>query len=407
MGRKKKVVVEATDAGSVMAAMVAAAEKQFGAGHMYIADQHAKRQIGLPLPSLALEYALYSNVLYLGSVYGIAGPPASYKSSLGLEFAKLICKANGNATLTETEGGKISSSIVQAILGEYSKRLLMKMVTSVEDAQAFMTSMIEWGQSTFPERNQLIGYFLDSLNGSGGKEKHEKMLEEGYASRNFPVEALLWTSWLQTFSSRFIGWPMVLVFVNHQKADINNTNAYRHPGGVAQEFYATVYMHVRRLRVNDGATQRVSQVELRIVKHSFEPEGRRIEIPFVMDKTQQPNRLYFDWGHATAHLLSDKTISGTIGDIINVTTTSNSMTALTRRFSCKQLGLKEVTGEQLGIAIQQDDKLMADLRKALGIQVNEIWSGCTLPVLSTPEAIPSTTTPAEEYFDGDADDDKE
>ena len=81
----KKKVVKATDPDAFMANMTAAAEKKFGTKHMYAASQHAQRYVGLPLPALALEYMLRSNVLYLGSVYGLAGPPASFKSSLGLD----------------------------------------------------------------------------------------------------------------------------------------------------------------------------------------------------------------------------------------------------------------------------------------------------------------------------------
>jgi len=373
----KKKVVKATDPDAFMANMTAAAEKKFGTKHMYAASQHTQRYVGLPLPALALEYMLRSNVLYLGSVYGLAGPPGSFKSSLGLEFARIICAANGTGALTETEGGKISPDIVQSILGQFSNRLTMKLVDNVEDAQAFMTFLVEWYQDKYPDKTQLYGFFLDSLFGSAGREKKDKIVKEGFAGRSFPVEALLWSQWLQAFAPKFVGWPMIMVFVNHQKQDIDSRfkGSYRHPGGDAQEFYATVYMHVKKIKVNEGADQRINHLEIRTVKHSFAPEDRRINVPFVVDKLTEPPNLFFDWGHATADLLSDSKKCPNIADIVNVTMSTASMTALTRTFSCKQLGLKDVSGNVLGMAVHQNIELMAQLRKALDIRIHDIWAG--------------------------------
>jgi hypothetical protein len=376
MAKKKK---KAADTDAFMADMIAAAEKKFGTNHMYVAAEHTKRYTGLPLPSLALEYMLRSNVLYLGSVYGLAGPPASFKSSLGLEFARILCSAGGTASLTETEGGKISPAIVESVMGPFANRLLMRLVDNVEDAQAFMTHMFECFQKANADKTQLYGLFLDSLFGSAGQEKKEKIEKEGYASRSFPVEALLWSQWLQSFAPKFVGWPMIMVFVNHQKQDIDSRfkGSYRHPGGDAQEFYATVYMHVKKIKVNEGVEQRIAHLEVRTVKHSFAPEDRRINVPFVMDKTVKPSRLFFDWGHATADLLTDPKKTPNIADILRVTSTTASMTALTRTFSCKQLGLKDVSGSTMGLAVHQDADLMRKLREALDIRENEIWDGCT------------------------------
>lgn len=375
--QKKKKAPKAPDPDAFMASMTAAAEKKFGTDHMYAASKHTQRYIGLPLPSLALEYMFRSNVLYLGSVYGLAGPPASFKSSLGLEFARIICAANGTTALTETEGGKISPAIVQSVLGPFTNRLVMKLVDNVEDAQAFLSFLVKWYQTEHSDKTQLYGLFLDSLFGSAGKEKKDKIEKEGFAGRSFPVEALLWSQWLQANAPKFVGWPMIMVFVNHQKQDIDSKfkSSYRHPGGDAQEFYATVYMHVKKIKVNEGVEQRINHLEIRTIKHSFEPEGRRINVPFVMDKLVKPPRLFFDWGHATADLLSDSKKCPNIADILHVTTTTAAMTAMTRTFSCKQLGLKAVSGSVLGTAVHQDVELMVQLREVLDIVTHEVWAG--------------------------------
>jgi hypothetical protein len=55
------------------------------------------------------------------------------------------------------------------------------------------------------------------------------------------------------------------------------------------------------------------------------------------------------------------------------------MTALTRTFSCKRLGLSNVSGAELGAAVHADVELMRELREALYIHINDVWNG-TMPV---------------------------
>ena len=141
-------------------------------------------------------------------------------------------------------------------------------------------------------------------------------------------------------------------------------------------------MHVKSIKVHEGDKQRITQLEIKTVKHSFAPEGRKINVPFVMDSTQEPPVLFFDWGHATADLLTDGKKCPNLSDILHVTASTSSMTALTRTFSCKQLGLKEVSGSVLGLAIHQNDELMGQLRQALGIRIHDIWTGCMPPAIS-------------------------
>jgi hypothetical protein len=343
---------------------------------MYGAGEHDQHHVGVPLPSLSLEYLLGSNILYLGAGYGLAGPSQSFKSSLGIEFGRILANRGGLNFLCETEGGKISAAVIKSIYGQLSQRMKMRLVHSVEAAQDYLSFTFDWIQSQFPDRDRMFGLFLDSLNGPSSDERHKTIKKQGHASRDFPVEALLWTKWFQDWLPKLIGWPVVLIFVNHKKLNVNNPNSFRHPGGDAQDFYSTVYMHVQRIRTNESDTKDglvINQLKLQTVKHSFMLPGRKINTAFVLDKSTRQMR--FDWGHSTADLLTDEKIKTKIADVIEVSSNSSSMTALTRHFSCKQLGLKEVPGHILGEAVHANEELMTALREALYINVHEVWDG--------------------------------
>lgn len=361
---------------SIMAAYRAVAEKKIGVGS-YSGSDHKDHQIGVLLPSLALEYLLGSNVLYLGALFGLAGPSQSFKSALAMEFGKIIASMGGVNFLSETEGGKISAPMMADIYGDLIDRLDIRLAQSVEQAQQYLSFTAGYLKNQFPARNQLAGLFLDSLNGPAANERTEKIEKDGYASRDFPVEALLWSKWFQSFAPKLTGWPITLIFVNHKKLDINNPKSFRHPGGDAQDFYSTVYMHIARVRTNEGTDTIVNHVKVATVKHSFMPPGRRINLPFVLDKVTK--HMGFDWGHATAALLVDEKLVPSVKDIIKVVSSSKSMTALTRTFSCKRLGLSNVSGAELGAAVHADVELMRELREALYIHINDVWNG-TMPV---------------------------
>ena len=389
MAKKKAVKKKAKkkkggrEPAALMEHLMAASEKKLGAGiHYKNIAEHSQHLIGLPLPALSLEYLWGSNVMYLGALYGLAGPAQSFKSSLAQEFGKLICAAGGVNTVCETEGGKIAAAVLQQIYGRLSDRVSMRLEYSVEAAQAYLSVCIEWAKTKFPRRDQLVGIILDSLNGSSGQERHKAIKKKGHAERGFPIEAMLWSKWFQDQAPKLVRWPIVFMFVNHEKTDINNLNIKRHPGGDAQDFYATIYMHVRRAGTNEGAEQVVNHIKLQTVKHSLSLPGRRINIPFVLEKAT--GKMFFDWGHSTADLLADtKTLGPAVKDIVEVTSSSNSMTALTRTFSCKQLGLVRVTGAELGAAIHKDRKIMKVLRKLLYVRMNKVWDG-VMPVGDKP-----------------------
>ncbi len=352
-------------------------------------------QIGLPFPSLALEYLLSSNVLHLGGIYGIAGPPKSFKSALALELSRIVVAHGGTNGYCETEGGRISPVIIESIYGELIERLLMRSVVNVEHAQLFLTSVIDYVHKRCPDRDELFGLVLDSLYGCASERQHEAMIKAGHASRGYPSEAWLWDTWFRNNADRLLGWPMVMIFTNHLKQRLGASysgehDATRHPGGGNQDFYATAYMHISRGRCNEDARWVVHHLSIMAVRVRCGPEYRSIDVPFVVDKTRA-TPMHFDWGHATAHLLAEdgepKSYQAArrrmppvrrrpdVMAVLEVTSNSHSMLAPRRTFSCTRLGLVGVSGAALGAAVHADAQLMEELRDALGVRRHRIWDG--------------------------------
>lgn len=386
--KKKKKQVTGRSKAAVLANMHAAALKQQGkkgglGGTMLTGKDHRDRFVGIDLPSLAMEYLLCSDKLILSMMYGIAGPRESFKSTLALALAELALRQGGVGFLAETEGGKISPTTLESTLGEEAESMHLDIVESLEDAQKYLTWALKYMKETYPDKDQMAVALLDSLNGPASEERHEKFDKAGHGSRDFAVEALIWSQWFKVHAARMVSWPLLFLFVNHEKRDIGakNEHAKRHPGGDAQEFHATVYLSTQRTKSNETVTQDIHQLNVKTVKHSFGSK-RKISLPLVVDKTKVRSRLWFDWGHATAHLLSEQS-SSAVKDIAHVTTTTPSMTAATRRFSCKQVGLTQATGAELGAAVHADEKIMQQLREVLRIEKYNKWEGA-MPLLDSP-----------------------
>lgn len=371
MAKKKRSQAKSASVSTdLIDSFCAGAEKKFGPGATIAGSALVNRHVGVPLPALSLEYLFSNSTLCLGASYGIAGPPSSYKSSLALELGRLLASYNSINALSETEGGKIADQIIESIYGSLSNRLRMRLCHSVEDAQAYLTYSLNWLMTNYPDRDQLMGLVVDSLNGADSKETDEQMEKDGHAIRGFPVEALLWTRWFKKYASKLHGWPVVLIFVNHLKKNMDG-QGYRHPGGDAQDFYATVYLHVNAVRNNQGQGKELTQLRMRVAKNSFGQKHREINTVFEVS----PGVMRFDWEHSTADLLTLDKIRTRVKPVITVTSTSASLTAMTRTFSCKRLGLVGVSGSELGAAVHADQTLMSELREILGIRVNRVWDG--------------------------------
>jgi len=331
------------------------------------------RPDSVPLPSLAFEYLLGADSIQLGAVYGIAGPPSSFKSTLALDLARLVLECGGVGALCSTEGLKINVPMASAILGDRSSRMLAATVDCVEDAQQFLSSVIDWAGAYIGRDGNSVVIVLDSLFGCPSKRTRERIARSGFATKGFPHEAHLWDSWLPNVHRRLKELPVLFLIVNHAKRDFYGPSydSKRHPGGAFQDIYAEVYVHTEVRAFVERADDAVSHIAITTAKCRRGEIGRTIDVPFVVEKGS--GRMYFDWAHATAHLLSQKPsyrhrdvldLSG----IVDVDASSSSLVSASRTFTSRRLDLTAVPGRVIGEAVHANTGLMDELRDALGIR---------------------------------------
>ena len=368
--KKKRRVIQSHSIG----ALKEAAAKNFGVEGAYVGSEHGKYFRGIPFQSIALEYLFGSNMLILGMTYGISGPPQSFKSALALEFIRLLLSYGGSGFHVETEGRKISAPMLEAILGKHIDDVVMRPVDSVEKAQDALTWAVDFEKTSFPDKNNLLALAIDSLSGAATEERAESIAKEGHAKRDFSSEALYWSKWLNTYGSKLAGWPMALFIVNHEKPKMEDKTGHGKTitGGWAQQFYATTYLSVRRVGENRGATHTITALSIKSSKNSFGEYNRKILVPFIYG--HKGVTMTFDWGHAAAQMLLDN--AAKVKEFLEVKSSSPSMTAQTRTFSCKQLGVTQVSGEEFGLALQAQPELLEQLRSApLGITRYKLFEG--------------------------------
>jgi len=203
---------------------------------------------GIPLPGLALRWLLESNVLPLGQLIGLAGPPKSHKSSLGYELMRWTMLHGGQSLLFDTEG-KISADLLPSILGEQlaaGARAPIHACESVEDAQKRITATLDFLRKK-NVKDMPFCLMLDSIAGVSAEGRREKILGKvGHAEQDFPREALAWTSFFNTIPSALTDWPYLMVYVNHLKEKPQSKPGHApskiSPGGMWQYFRASLVL---------------------------------------------------------------------------------------------------------------------------------------------------------------------
>lgn len=374
MAKKKEDKVESSFLSNVLKAN----EEKFGE-RVYLAHESDRKVFGIPLTNLALMYVLDSTILPLNKIIGIAGYPASHKSSLGFDLLRMVCDCGGYGNLVETEN-KVSPSLIRSLLRQHyeTKRVFITQAADINEAQTAMTQTLLAVKKADPERKQLFGMMLDSLTGGDTEEAVEKMFDEGFVGRSFPTGALSWTGFFKGWCGALIDWPLLFLFINHLKEKPSTSGGQpteSTPGGAAQRFHASIYLFMKCFNNNPNIRQtmtvggkvikclnRTRTIRIACHKNSLGDNGRQIVVDFTWYNDEKDNQVsYFDWDEATAAMLaamqSDKSRDVDkkgVRDIVDVTERSG-------EYSSSKLGVKGITGNELGHLVHSDVKLMAEL----------------------------------------------
>lgn len=387
--------------GTVFESLMDFQKKEFGDRDVYMADAADRLAVGIPLPGLALRWLLDSSVLPLGRIIGLAGPPESQKSSLGYEIMRWIAERDGRNFLLDCEG-KISKELMTSIMGALGiDKTVINLCRTVEETQTRFTQTFKQIQKLVPDRNLIFSFLTDSISGVTTEKKADKILDtDGYATQDYAREARAWTDFLMVAPGAIVGWPVAMVFVNHQKDKPSTMPGLpatkTMPGGMALWFRAAIHLWVQRIsgkahKEHDSQyNQEARTIKLECGKNSLGTEGRGIQVKFDWTYDAENRQISkFDWDWATARLLSEELSSNAaVKDLCPVTASS------AVKFSAKTLGLKDEPPSVIGAAIHANASLFNELQNALHIKQHRIFDG-TWPDMWSKEPEPKKEKPEE------------
>lgn len=422
MSKKTDISVESTatrDAGSVsvpptglkppllLSRLVDASRKRFG-GAVLTGTEMDRRIVVVEPYGLAFQHLIDSTGLPLQSFITLAGKPKSYKSSALLELARTFQSQpyNGMAIVIHTEG-KYSPSKVRSILGSRSDELLIVPASSVSEWQKAAGYYLNWvreqsiairkankkGARNVNEQDKgahvppLI-ILIDSLTGAQTEAVGEQIVDNNESvGRAFPERAMQITTWLNTWASKLIGLPVLVVGSNHLKQDLatgpSGIPGHHTPGGAAVGFHTSLEIWVKCGLEKRRGGRVIKELQWKINFSSIGRDDRKIVIPYVEGYDDDGNQLdFFDWDDALVRLILELQTKTTdypgLKDEYHIVAQSGEGGPY---YSCKQLGVtpddaidSKISGSQLGRVLQTDPNHRARLQKLLRVQTRNLWS---------------------------------
>ena len=346
--------------------------------------------IGLPWPSLMLEYVFQIDIIPFGCIISLMGQPGTCKSALLFAIMRIFGAHAGLHSIMEHES-KFSPSAFRGIVKPYHRHGTRFACERLEDVMSGINHTIDDlrvkcdGTKTAPGPGRIIPLCVgvDSWLGKAARGTEEKIEKAGFATRSFPEEALLISSFLKVLPNKLQKMPVTVVGTHHDKPkkdDYGNT-VHHTAGGSSVNFHETFRILVQRASRNNFEFKNTEGVELilQCTKDSLAPTGAKASTRYYWtDKyTKDPetgdpkrNRSYvWDWGWATTRLLIDRQAEpdDMTQDILKIGVVAKAHN--TNAATCKALGVKDpISWTEMGNLIHQDAKIMNNLREVLGIE---------------------------------------
>jgi len=281
--------------------------------------------IGLPMPSLVMEYLFQMTVFPLSNLIQVSGPPSSGKTGLMVEFMRWFAMAGGGGHILDAEL-KISESWVHSILGkdDYIARVPIDRPGSMNAWQELLTQytqmhqeyMIGTKEEPGPGRVIPVCFGVDSLVARSTDETQEKIAEDGSAGRGHPIEALSISKYFKARLSAIADWPFTIVVINHTmpKMDAEDVWDTREPGGEFVKFQQTYHLSCNKSGEIALADRKGKKVTLRIKKSGYGEGDRRartrvmwryVDEPDAKGNLQPMQVTWWDWDWAICDLLAN------------------------------------------------------------------------------------------------------
>lgn len=346
----------------------------------------------LPVPSIAFRYLIQNEGLALGLVYHVVGPPAVYKSTLGVEIGRWHRDLGGAIVVCGAED-KDTPDLRNSILGWDPTAVVYR---DCEFMEVWQSTIVEYVQSikTKLAKEQggyvpPISFIVDSYMGKMPKRLYDQVLKTGHAQKHFGEAAALIGDWLSAYSSIARNMPFTLVGINHLKEatdPVTMQKIQRTAGGQFLKHQNVTEITVRRGKTvrkeKEGVPFQTSMLYLKTTKNSRGQENKKIAVPLTQwneyDEETDSIRLQsvFDWDVAAINLLmsgpenpmsaaEQKIVMPRIKDIINIQKYSNDS-----KYWCEQLDVPKsdaMSARDLYDIIEDNDDLLSALYINMGI----------------------------------------
>jgi hypothetical protein len=254
------------------------------------------------------------------------------------------------------------------------------------------------GIKTDPGPGKVIpfAYGVDSVVGKLSESSNDTIETTMHATRGHPVEALLISRWLKSFTTSIQGWPFHLVLVNQLGLRKNDVGAIEKVmgGGKQLNFLSSFLWEMKK----DGPPIRRKKVhgkQLRItcLKNSLGEDQRSITVDMLWWKKRDTwidrdgvevsgirQHTIFDWDSATVTLLlhlakDNKALERQIHEVVDLAPVT--LAHSQRGIFSKRLGHKKdkdaIPLRAAGQLINQDFQIREGLRDLFGIQRGYIF----------------------------------
>ncbi len=375
----------------VLAATMKAAQAKYHDPTICVATEAAIKVIGVPLPSLAMEYIIQNTVWPCERVAQIVGREGTCKSFLTFEIARWFHKLGGGAYLFENES-KYSPEAAMSVLGYDEEVLGYIPCDNLEDWQAKMQFFVAETKKNMkgpskkekgPGKVYPMLYILDSLMGKLSAESMQAIETDGFAKRMHPLEAMKVTSFLKTAPSLLQRWPFALVVTNHLKKKTSTSGGppeRSKAGGVHIDFQETFELQLNRCAKFHIKTTKYEGValEMRCYKNSLGTTGRRMLVDVHWWNAPDPKTgrmrqiTKWQWHAATTRLLLGMQ-TGELGEPIKAVCDLRKGTG-NCVYSKKLKAIKKpISFHEAGLRIHKDKEMKRKLRNLLGIKTRKVF----------------------------------
>ncbi len=382
--------------GSMMQGMQQAARGRFNAQSVYAgSEEFSQVVVGIPMPSLALEYAIGNDVWPLSSLIQIAGKWGSCKSTLAYEIFRWFYEFGGRSVLLDTES-KYNPELCQNVMraGSDGNAMIYNRCESLEDWQARM----QWYVDEFkrlmegtaaepgPGRVFPVCIGLDSVKAATSIREQEKVRKAGHADLGYATEANFNGKFLTNWKKNIDYYPFSVVLVNHLKEkadDMGNMREYT-PGGDLISFLESIELRtsVWNRKISNSQFEGIG-VRITCAKNSLAPSFKSIKSRFLWwseydEETQEFDQYHaWDWNWSTVNMLyeidtkckgPEKSNLKSIGWKINFKSPTAEVGALA---NVPMLGHAKgdwVPWQEVGQQIHDNEDVMTLLRKGLCIR---------------------------------------